>query len=114
MIISCKNLVGLPVETKSGLLLGKIKNFEIDSETQTVSQYIIKSQSLIKKLLSEGGSELIIGRNQVLFIEEEKMIVEDNVVGEAETARLSQGVREDAPALSSRLSVPKINGDFSK
>jgi sporulation protein YlmC with PRC-barrel domain len=114
MIIDCKKLIGLPVETKSGLLLGKIKNFEIDSETQTVRQYIVKSRSLMKKLLSEEVSELVVGRSQVISIEEEKMIVEDSVVGETETARLSRSVREDAPALSSRLSVSKINGDFSK
>ena len=114
MTVSGKKLIGLPAETKSGLFLGKIKDFEIDGETHVVRRYIIKSQSLIKKLLSEGVGELVIGRDQVLSLGEDKMVVEDNVVGEGEKTRLGERLREDAPALSNRLSIPRTNGEFSK
>jgi len=110
MFIDNKNLIGLPVETKSGLLLGKIKSFEFDSETQTIERYIVKSRNLIEKLLREELNELIVGRNQVISIDETKMVVEDGVVGGREAIRISQGVGKNIPALPSRLSL-KTDGE---
>jgi len=112
MIIDYKNLIGLSAETKSGLVLGKIKNFEVDSETQTISQYFVKGRGFISKLLSESDQQLIIHRNQVVSISEEKMIVEDNVVKEGEAVKLAQGVGQDAPILSSRLKIRKSDGNL--
>jgi sporulation protein YlmC with PRC-barrel domain len=112
MRINYKNLIGLPVETKSGLLLGKIKSFEIDSETQNILRYTIKSRNLISKLLSEEANELIIGRNQVVSINEKKMIVEDGAVKEVETAKVMRNAREDAPALTSRMNISRNNGSL--
>lgn len=99
MIINSKDLAGLLVETKSGLVLGKIKSFEIDSETQSVLRYIVKSRNLISKLLSKEANELIISRNQVVSIKGEKMIVEDGVVKEAKTVKVLHGARENASLL---------------
>jgi sporulation protein YlmC with PRC-barrel domain len=110
MFIDNKNLIGLPVETKSGLLLGKIKSFEIESETQVVEKYIVKSRNLIGKLLREELGELVIGRNQVISIDEIRMVVEDGVVEEKEIIRMSQGVGKNIPALPSRLSL-KTDGE---
>jgi sporulation protein YlmC with PRC-barrel domain len=98
MFLTHKQIVGLPVETKSGLLLGKIKSFKIDNETQTVLQYTVKSRSLIGKLLSERDQELIIHRNQVISINEEKMIVEDSAVKENVMEKAVQGVSQGVPA----------------
>lgn len=114
MFINYKNLIGLPVETKSGLLLGKIKSFEIDNETQTISQYVVKSRSLISKLLREEVGEIIIGRNQVLSIDGEKMVVEDILVKESGRVRAARNMERSAPVLGSRLSISKIDGEISK
>lgn len=114
MLINYKNLIGLPVLTKSGLLLGKIKSFEIERETQTIFQYVVKSRSLISKLLSEEIGEILINRDQVLSIDEEKMIVEDILVKESGRVRAVQSMGRSAPVLGSRLSVSKIDGEFSK
>ncbi|MFA5129147.1 MAG: hypothetical protein WC445_04305 [Patescibacteria group bacterium] len=114
MTISHKNLIGLPVQTKSGLLLGKIGSFEIESDTQTVLRYIVKSRNLISKLLSEKVSEIIISRNQVIFLDEEKMIVDDASVKEFGGVNVLQRAEKNAPALGSRLSISKINGECSK
>ena len=110
MFIDNKNLIGLPVETKSGLPLGKIKSFEINSETQAIERYVVKSRNLIGKLLREELGELVIGRNQVISIDEAKMVVEDGMVGEKEIIRMSQGVGRNIPALPSRLSL-KTDGE---
>lgn len=114
MHINYKNLIGLPVETKSGLLLGKIKSFEIESETQTIFQYIVKSRSLISKFLSEGVGEIVIGCNQVLSLDKEEMIVEDILVKESGRVRAARSMGRSAPVLGSRLSISKIDGEFSK
>lgn len=114
MIISHKNFIGLPVETKSGLVLGKIRSFEIESDTQTISQYVVKSRNLISKLLSEEVQEIIIGRNQVISIDEKKMVVDDNSVKELGGKRIFRGVEKNAPVLGSRLSISKTNGECSK
>ncbi len=114
MIINHKNLVGLPVLTKSGLLLGKIRSFEIESDTQTVLRYVVKSGSLISKLLSEEVSEIIIGRNQVLSLDEEKMMVDDALVKELGGRSVLHGAKRNAPVLGSRLSIQKIDGECSK
>lgn len=114
MTISHKNLIGLPVETKGGLLLGKIRSFEIESDTQTILRYVVKSRNLISKLLSEEVSEIIIGRNQVVFLNGEKMVVDDTSVKELGGISLLQGAEKNAPVLGSRLSISKINGECSK
>jgi len=76
MIINYQNLTNLPVITESGQLLGKISKIEIDTDTQSIINYFIKSTNIVKGLL-EG--ELIINKNQVIAITQEKVIVEDNV-----------------------------------
>jgi sporulation protein YlmC with PRC-barrel domain len=114
MFINYKNLIGLPVKTKSGLFLGKIKSFEIESETQTISRYVVKSRSLISKLLSEEVGEILIGYSQVLSLDEEKMIVEDILVKELGRVRTVRSMGRSAPVLGSHLSISKIDGEFSK
>ncbi len=105
MILSNKNLIGLPVFSKSGLLLGKIKSFEVESETQTIARYSVKTRNLIGNILSENDSELVVGRNQVISISEEKMIVDDVLAKVRERMRSAEPMREDVPALGSKLSI---------
>ncbi len=105
MILSNKNLIGLPVFSKSGLLLGKIKSFEIEAETQTIVRYSVKTRNLIGNFLSEKDSELVVGRNQVISINEEKMTVDDILEKIAERARSAEPIRKDVPALGSKISI---------
>ncbi|MBU1146175.1 PRC-barrel domain-containing protein [Patescibacteria group bacterium] len=114
MYINYKNLIGLPVQTKSGLLLGKIKSFEIESDSQNILKYFIKSRNLISKLLSEEVEEIIISRNQVISLDEEKMIVDDASIKELGGAGVFGRTEKGAPALGSRLSISKIDGECSK
>lgn len=77
MQLTAKQLKNLPVFTKSNDCLGKIKEVEINSDTQNVSKYIVKSSQMTKRLV---GGELIINPSQVVSIDRQKMVVEDNVV----------------------------------
>lgn len=69
-----KNIIHLPVFTKSGEELGKTCGFEVDVDTHVVTQYYVKSHHLIAELFAK---ELIVAASQVISITNEKMIVED-------------------------------------
>lgn len=70
MRISLSQLKKLPVETKSGSALGKVKDVVLEIEGQSVVQYEVGG--LV-------GKKYLIGREQVISIDDKKMIVEDNV-----------------------------------
>lgn len=99
MNITAKNILGLRVETKNGNNLGKITNFELDTESHDVRSYSVESGFLEKK-------KLLVSRNQVVSINNKKMIVEDSVVKEEILEKeLSTQRRETAePALSASTS----------
>ena len=87
MNLSGQQLKNLLVATKSGQILGKIKDIEINTDTQNIIKYIIKSNQITERL---AGKELIISSSQVISINEQKMVVEDNV------AKRTRLVREAA------------------
>ena len=72
MRINFSQLKTLSVQTKSGIVLGKVKDLVLEIEGQTILQYEVGG--LV-------GKKYFINREQVLNIDEEKMIVEDSVVG---------------------------------
>lgn len=77
MKISHKQLIGLKVETQSGEKIGSIQSFNMDIDSQSVLEYLIKPAGLIKSLIAD---ELFVARGQVLDISLEKMIVDDNSI----------------------------------
>lgn len=62
------------VETQSGDQLGKVESFNIDIDSQSVLEYVVKPSSLTAGLIK---GDLIISRGQVIEITEKKMVVED-------------------------------------
>jgi len=60
------------VETKSGTKLGKVCNILIDTESDFITHYEVKT-----KLLS--GKNLLISRDQIIKHEPDKIIVDDNI-----------------------------------
>ena len=89
MFINLKAIRNLPVMTKNGRPLGKIKEIEIDAETQNISRYFITSNQMVKRLANK---ELIIAASQVLSIDNEKMVVEDNLIKEEEAVKQAAAV----------------------
>lgn len=88
-----EQLIGLPVYTQSGQHLGKVADFEFDSSAHLIRCYFVKSRDIIKGLLQ---NELSISREQVISISEEKMIVEDSIVSEAEIKK--EAMKRPVPA----------------
>ena len=74
MIINLHQLKKLPVVTKSGVKLGKIREINFLAETQTVYQYIVRPSFL-------SGRTFLIKTNQVLEIGN-KIVVDDAVIAE--------------------------------
>ncbi|MFH1207687.1 MAG: PRC-barrel domain-containing protein [Patescibacteria group bacterium] len=94
MSLTAKQLIGLPVYTQSGEHLGKVSDFVVDQESQSIRQYSVRSRDLIGELLQR---DLLISRDQVLQVTEEKMTVEDSVLAEAELKK--QPANKPVPAI---------------
>ena len=67
-----KQLKNMAVETASGSSLGKIYDIVFEIEGQLVAQYYVRPNFISSK-------KYIVGRDQVVRFEEEKLIVDDAV-----------------------------------
>jgi len=81
MKITSKKLINLPVETKSGKMLGHLSGFTVETDFQSVSEYYIKPEGLVEGLVK---GKLIIARGQVIDISAKKIVVDDNFASGAE------------------------------
>ncbi|MFA5076277.1 MAG: PRC-barrel domain-containing protein [Patescibacteria group bacterium] len=77
MLIEGKKLIKLSVYTKSGKLLGRVDNLEIDIDEQLIINYCVKSQSVIKNFFTD---TLLIHRSQIVSITADKITVDDSVL----------------------------------
>jgi len=97
MQLNEKELIGLPVETKSGQLLGNLSGFEIDVDSQQIIKYFVKTKNIIKNFLIP---ELVIDYRQVISITKEKMIVDDNVATEKTFLKKAKIPKEEVAPLA--------------
>jgi len=67
------DLIGLKVETKKGSKLGKVSGFTFTSDNFTIQQIIVK-RPLVKSFVDP---ELTIHRNEIVEINDEKVIIKD-------------------------------------
>jgi len=96
MKIESDKLIGLSVATQSGQVLGKVQSFNLDTDSQSVLEYIVKPINLVKDLVSK---DLIISRGSVLEITANKIIVDDNVAQDnsnTEKSKTKQKIPEGA------------------
>jgi sporulation protein YlmC with PRC-barrel domain len=89
MLLTSKDLINLPVYQKNGDFLGKIKEIELDASTHAIVRYFIKNSQVIKRL---SVKELIIRSNQVVSLDNKKMIVEDGIVRDNQFVRESMAI----------------------
>ncbi len=83
-VLDEKKILKLPVETKSGVKLGRVIGFDFDCEGQAILRWRVRPHGLTSRVLPH---PLLITREQVLSITAEKMTVEDNVEKEMELAK---------------------------
>lgn len=95
-------LRGIPVVTKSGQKLGKLAAYVIDVEHHEIAQYVVSGAGLLSKLMPD---ELLVGREQVITLDNEQMVVHDAVVEEKAEAKSKQmpGTANVTPAAMARI-----------
>lgn len=72
MIINKKQLKKVAVETQSGISLGYVTDFEVETDTGTIEKYMVRSRIW--------ENALLISKAQIISFDQDKMIVEDAVV----------------------------------
>lgn len=77
MLLSVSRLIGLPVKTKNGQFLGRIKDLEIDPNNFTVVKYLVVGSGWLKKFFVP---TLVIDKSQVIEITAQAMIVVDGLI----------------------------------
>ncbi len=77
-------LLKLPVFTKSGIKLGKVAGFRFETESQIITHYEVAPKGMAARLV---GGDFLIGREQVISVDDEKMVVDDNTEKAFELAK---------------------------
>ena len=77
MKFSAEKIFNLPVETQTGERIGRVKSFNLETESQSVLEYLVKPSTKIKNLTNQ---HLIISRGQIVEIKNDKIIVDNNFV----------------------------------
>lgn len=76
MLINKKQLKKISVETQSGQYLGQISDWEMETTNCNIEKFSVKSGPLA----SVFSAQLIISKDQIIDLTDEKMIVEDAVI----------------------------------
>jgi len=76
MTLANSTIIGLPVFTEDKIKIGKIFDVELNEKEHIVEKYIIKTHKLIVLV----DQVLLISPQQVISLDENKMIVENNSV----------------------------------
>lgn len=99
MIIPWEKLNNLPVETESGQGIGRVYGLDVETESSLIKNYRVKSKGIIKGFLA---SELIISRDEVISISEEKMVVNDATI--TEKSAVAEKVKAIQPQAGAKIS----------
>lgn len=94
MSLSHRQIIDLPVFTKSGQRLGYIIRFDLDELEQKISRYYVKTHQGIVGLFDQ---ELSIAPKQVISLNHEKMVVDDAIVEAAEKRSLEATSKNPLP-----------------
>jgi sporulation protein YlmC with PRC-barrel domain len=86
------DIIGLPVETKSGEHLGKVARIDLIPDQHLVFRYAIRPSNPLKELVTD---DLLIAPEQVLSLTKDKMVVDD----------LTSDAKKPAPAGAPASSV---------
>lgn len=70
------DLINLPVYTKSGQRIGRVRDLQLDESGRAVQQYVVHTGNLLPQFL---GKDLLVHYSQVIEITAERMIVADTM-----------------------------------
>lgn len=97
MLFSWKELKKIPVVTSSGQELGRISEISVDGDSFKITQIKVKNFSLPLRTH-------LIAWEQIISVDEKKILVRDASVTEQNVARVVQSSLSSSPALNADLS----------
>lgn len=74
MTINTKAMKGVPVETKSGLALGKVASFDLDISTGQMVTMHVHAPGLVSGLIAD---ELLVAWEMIIELTPQKVVVSD-------------------------------------
>lgn len=77
MNINTKDLIGLGVQTRSGIAIGKVASFDVDGDTGRITTFHVKPGNLVTGLLAD---DLLVSWASVLELTPKMLIVADTTV----------------------------------
>ena len=92
-------LIGLPVVSESGIRLGHVRSFDVDTESHLIVSYTVKPRGIAAIV---GTHDLVIHPMNVVAIAEAQMTVRDAVTPVPAIAKDSRASlkKNELPALS--------------
>lgn len=93
-------IIDLPAFTESGERVGRVAGLIVDASVHEIVQYIIARPRTLRAPLPK---ELLVGREQVVSIDADRMVVRDGTVAEAEQ------LAETAPATAEAAGVSRMD-----
>lgn len=72
MISDGRHIIGLPVITRSGRIVGRVQGMQID-----IDQHVVKNYVVVQGIIPLFGSKLLIDPSQVIEITTKQMLVVD-------------------------------------
>lgn len=100
MRLADKTLRRLLVKTVSGTVLGRIRGFEIETDDQMITQYVVVSSILRSR-------QYLVNRNQVRSITMTEMIVDDAVSRQSKhTSRRRLTIKTDPVIVPGDATTP--------
>ncbi|MFH1078462.1 MAG: PRC-barrel domain-containing protein [Patescibacteria group bacterium] len=82
MQISQRRLVGLPVKTRSGAMLGNVADLVLETDTGRLACIVVRSRGFIPGLMDH---ELRVAWAQVISMSETEVVVMDGTIPSAAT-----------------------------
>ncbi len=73
--MNTREMIGVPVKTKAGLLLGRLKSLDFDADTGRLDALRVKVRGPVPGLLDD---ELLITWVQVISMDDKEITVADN------------------------------------
>jgi len=77
MTVNTKEMAGTPVETRSGLSVGKVGSFDLEAETGRLSVMRVQVPRMLAGLISD---ELLVAWDAIIELNNDKVVIADTAV----------------------------------
>ncbi len=96
MTVNTKDMVGVPVETRSGQPVGKVASFDLEQTTGHLVTLQVKPLGLVAGLTHE---HVIVPWNAIVEMGPQKVVIADGAVNAAETLAQANPMATPTPTM---------------